>query len=289
MRHSADGIDYVFRHRLPANGEKSNQYVLVRALLGTIEIETASTAVTQTADLSIFPGAPQVKGGAEAIRNFLNVYGVGCSTALFIKKTTTDNRVFYRDILAEFANFFVETEKSSHTSAFVFLYRIMERLSFSIPLLYCSTSHDYVGTFADLKSMFASGREKSGEHGLFKKFLEQGKLVDPTLLDSLYRIDFSTESDNRDLYFKTAKNLSDKFENADQATWQLDIKFRDVPDFLRNLRNRFFHFRTGDGQKNISVGDLQNVHGFFERTNGVFCSFLALVVLHSIAKKYQVP
>lgn len=263
MLHAIDGVEYLFRRRAPVNAEKSNQYLLVRSLLGSIDIQTGGRSIAQTRDYSVFPGVDQALSAASAFQKFLKVYGLGCTPEAFIKRTAADNRAFYQDLLAEFSNYFLETERGSHTSAFVHLYRILERLSYSIPLLYCSLSRDYMGTFSDLKAMFASDNDRSGEFGLFNKFLSQGKLIDTTLLDSAYRIDFSASPINKRRHFELIQRHSDKFIGADDTTYQVEIKFRDVPELLRNVRNRFFHFRTGDGQRNISMREIYDTNGFF--------------------------
>ena len=92
--------------------------------------------------------------------------------------TRADNRDFYREILSEFLNFQIQAERGNDTSAFVFLYRILERISYSVPLLYTSTQSDFRGTFKDLKSILDADADGDGELGLFKKFLGKGQFSD---------------------------------------------------------------------------------------------------------------
>lgn len=286
MRASLDGISYNFSGRIPQNAERSYQFLLLRTLLGVIAIDRGSAKIKLNVDHSVFPGVPQLLSPAAAVSKFMREYGVAGGIQRFLRLTTSDNRTFYQNLLAEFANFHIETQKGSHASAFIYLYRILERMSFSVPLLYCSTSRDYAGTFNDLRAMFGPDSDKSGEHGFFKKFLSQGRIIERDILDSSYALDFSAAADNRNRYYSQIIRHSDKFLNGDEATCHLEIKFVDVPDLIRNVRNRFFHARTGDGQRNISLVEIHDAHGLFGCLNGVFLNFVALIVLHSLSHKY---
>jgi hypothetical protein len=55
----------------------------------------------------------------------------------------------------------------------------------------------------------------------------------------------------------------------------------------RFLRNRFFHSLTGEGRDNIRLEEIVDSDEYFACLNPVFCSFLAIVALQTMAKKYQ--
>jgi len=69
---------------------------------------------------------------------------------------------------------------------------------------------------------------------------------------------------------------------------ELEIKFSDIPEFLVNIRNRFFHLRIGDGRGNITTIDMPDSDEYFGKINPVIASFLAIVTLHTISAKYHV-
>lgn len=267
------------------NADKSFQYLLIRLLLGHASIHQAGAIAKQTTDYSLLPPQPQSATPAKAISKYLIDFDVGLNTASFIRKTLSDNRSFYKELLLEFSNFYLQTSKSSHVSAFLFLYRAMERMSYSIPLLYVSTQTDYFGTFKELKKHLA--QETEGEIGFFKKFITTGKLFDSTLLDVEYDIAFSSTHSHQNDYHQITQRIFDKFESNDPGHFKFKLKFKNTIDLLATLRNRFFHARTGDGRNNISITEMHYPDEYFECVNPIFCSFLSMVVLTSIAAKYQ--
>jgi hypothetical protein len=257
----------------------------VKLLIGAASISRSSLTKRQTKDHSILPPVEQAKNSTLAFSDFLNSSGINLTPKEFVHTTISDNRSFYRDILNEFSNYFYQTERTGHTAAFVFLYRILERLSYTVPLLYCSTQTDYIGTFNDLKLLF--NPDLQGELGLFKKFINQGKFIEPLKLDVVFQINFTSEFGFQGNYFKTTKKHHADFVSTQEAISQIEIKFREVPELLKSLRNRFFHSRTGDGRQNIRVDEIPDSDEYFSCINHVFCSFLATICLETISHRYQ--
>lgn len=280
MRVKIDEMSYTFDAPLPTYGEKSFQYMLARLLVGPVTVSHESVRVFQKTNYAKIPSNQQTNlRGARAFLQFLSDYNYDANATQFIKKTLPINREFFRDLLAEFSYYLIQSERKSNISGFVFLYRLLERMSYSAPLLYSKRSHDFVGTFNELKAMFTS--EAAGELGLFRKFINSGNFIDKTILDTTYNIDFSTHTD-RDKHFRIITKIFNGFQTATPNTYQLQIKFRDIPSLLINIRNRFFHLRTGDGKSNIAIKDLGDPDNFFSELNPVICSFLAVVALHLV-------
>jgi hypothetical protein len=285
MSPTIDGITYANLGNIQANADKSYQYLLARLLLGNMTISQNRSTLRQSSNFHLLPPQLQAARPSPAFNAYLASSGLGCTGARFIQKTIADNRTFYKDVLSEFSNYFLQTHRDSHTAAFVFLYRVLERLSFSIPLLYSSTQSDYFGTFNQLKEFFSN--DLQGELGLFKVFLNQGKFIDSLVLDFVYDLNFASSNGHAPKYFELARSMKAQYVSADATINKIEIKFREVPEMLKSIRNRFFHFRTGDGQKNIRLEDVWDTDEFFKNVNPIFASFLAFVVLTSIAKKYK--
>ncbi|WP_426281243.1 hypothetical protein [Lysobacter soli] len=283
MSFSLDGIDYSFSSRLPKNAERSSQYILLRVLLGAADVGRGAVRFKQSMDLSVWPAIKQSSRGAGSVRAYLSA-NVGVSVDEFIKITTADNRRLFQEILAEFSNYFVATQRGAHATAFVYLYRTLERLSFSLPLLYFSTSSDFVGTFNDLKALFKEGG--GGDLDLLRKFLLQGKLIDPLVLSMPRRMDFSPSPNGARFYAAVTSRFTG-FTLADPTRLQVEVEYRRVLGLFVMIRNRFFHLRSGDGQKNISSRDLHDADEFFCIANEMFCNFLAVLTLSSTARKYR--
>ena len=178
------------------------------------------------------------------------------------------------------------TRAGNNTSAFVFLYRILERISYSVPLLYTSTQSDFQGTFNDLKAILNADIE--GELGMFKKFLGKGRFIDPLKLQVAQKISFSTVSGHAANYYDLTKDKFNKFVSTDQVSHEVEIKFSEIPEFLITIRNRFFHSRTGDGRKNITTIEMPDSDEYFGKINPVIASFLAIVTLQTVAAKYHI-
>lgn len=272
--------------KLPKNAEHSYQYLLLRLLLGTATVSRNGKLKKQSTDYSSLPSTQQTKSPAAALSDFLTSYSIGGSTDRLIRISRADNREFYREILSEFLNFFIQQQYGSQTAAFVFLYRILERTSYSVPLLYASTQTDYIGTFKDLKAILHADAE--GELGLFKKFLNQGRFIDPIKLQINQKISLASMNGFGKAHYDLTVDKFHKFSSFDPTAQEVEIKFSDIPDFLITIRNRFFHSRTGDGKGNITSIQMLDSDEYFHQVNPIIASFLAIVVLHTISSKYHI-
>lgn len=279
------GVNLEKLGRIPKNSEKSYQYLILRLLLGTATVSRGSIKGRQKIDYSSLPSIPQTKSPSVAIKDFLASYAVGGDLVRFIRVTVPDNRDFYREILNEFINFHLQNVQGRHTGAFIFLYRILERISYSVPLLYASTQTDYIGTFNDLKAILNA--DVKGELGLFNKFLSQGKFIDKLKLQVNQKISFASASGHGISHFNLVCEKFDKFSSFDPNMQEVEIKLRDIPNFLITIRNRFFHSGIGDWKKNITLVEMPDPDEFFGKINPIIISFLSIVVLHTISAKYQ--
>lgn len=271
---------------IPKNAEHSYQYLLIRLLLGTATVSNGSIRGRQATDYSSLPATTQTKTPAVAMSDFLTSYSIGGNVGRLIKITRGDNREFYKEILAEFINFEIQTLRGSNVSAFVFLYRILERISYSVPLLYTSTQADFRGTFKDLKAILNA--DIDGELGLFKKFLGKGKFIDPIKLQVAQKISFFVNSGHGANYYTLTEKRYSNFVSKDSTNHEFEIRFSDIPEFLITIRNRFFHSRVGDGRENITTIEMSDPDEYFGKINPTIVSFLAIVTLQTIAAKYHV-
>jgi hypothetical protein len=282
---SVDGIEYSFSRKLPAGAEKCTQLFLLRLLVGTAAIRKGALTVRQRTNYSVFPSVVQSGAWTDAINELNTNYGSSLQAAVFVKRALPDNRVFFRDILNEFSHFFLQSSRGCHIAGFVALYRILERFSYSVPLLYCSTQRDFAKTFEDLKKVFSA--QNVGEISFFNKFLRVGGLIDQTVLDSLCEINFTSGAGNESKYFQAAAKCYDKFETQDASRASLGFKFGDTAKLIVAVRNRFFHLLSGGWQENISMTEIWDADEFFEGMNGVFCNFLSVVLVSVLIHKYS--
>ena len=168
-----------------------------------------------------------------------------------------NNVEFYRLIEFELINCLTSRAQERYLEAFIFLYRMLEGISYSIPLMYISKSKSFMSSFKSLQAAMPSS-EKEGELQLFKNFIDQHwnkKAFYKTTMDiDLEVIDVE---EMRGVYFDLYKKLIPKggieSESEDE---EIKIKFADFRGFLVSIRNRYFHFLQGAWQKNIESGEI---------------------------------
>jgi hypothetical protein len=278
MKFVVGGLD--FKASLRLKGQVSWQLILVSMLVGNGSINGTS----QNIDYSAIPATPQTTAKS-ALSNFFRRYSVGRSAQSFNKVAISDNRKFFQELLCEFGHYFVKAKRGEHAAAFILLYRIMERLSYTAPLIYCRTATDYYKTFGSLRDLITN--DKTTELTFLQNFLKSGKLIDGSLLSTRFTITFSNYHGRGDVHFDALKKAFSNFAIEDKSRWQLTILLADICKLLVDVRNRFAHFASGGWQENISLADIEDADEFFGALNPVFCSFLSFFVLHVIAQTYK--
>lgn len=197
----------------------------------------------------------------------------------FLESTKLKNRKFYKNILSELSYFFYYQNKGVHSTAFVFLYRALEHVSYAFPLIYVSKTDDFSKTYKFLKDLM-SGDKDAGELGFFKNFIK-------TIYedDSIYEssVDFQmlldTESEQGKM-FNLLESLCKGNMIADSTDKPrvLSIKYPEVGSFIIAIRNRFFHFMNG-GAKNIESSNISDIDLLFSLVNKNFLYWLSTVLL----------
>ena len=81
------------------------------------------------------------------------------------------NVKFYKSIETELLKCVIAFEENRSLESFFYLYRIIEGISYAIPLIYVSKKSDYNKTYNDLQSYF--GKDKDGELNFFKRFVSE--------------------------------------------------------------------------------------------------------------------
>jgi hypothetical protein len=269
-----------FKASLRLRGQVSWQVMLVSMLVGNGSINGTG----QKNDYSAIPAAPQT-AAKSALADFLRKYSVGRGAQSFNKVTISDNRKFFQELLCEFGHYFVKTRRGDHAAAFILLYRILERLAYTAPLIYCRTASDYYKTFDSLRDLITN--DKTTELRFLQNFLKSGKLIDASLLSTSFTITFSNRHGRGDFHYDALKRAFKNFSVEDRSRWQLTVLLEDICKLLIDVRNRFAHFASGSWQENISLVDIEDADEFFGALNPVFCSFLSFFVLHVIAQTYK--
>ncbi|NMD50874.1 hypothetical protein HG547_04410 [Shewanella sp. DNRA4] len=202
--------------------------------------------------------------------------------ALFIDNKKYENRGFYSVILSELSHFILHTNRKSHTSAFIYIYRILEKISYSFPLIYTSKTQDFQRSFNNLKELFVGDSEKK-ELGFFKTFIDiiyRGDSISNTSVD----INFIASDDVKSQIFNEVKKVisTDFIHESTLEPDRLSIKYCEMGSFIISIRNRFFHNLNG-GAKNIESGKVIDSDELFKFINPMAMYWIAMVFLEVIS------
>jgi hypothetical protein len=199
----------------------------------------------------------------------------------YLRSANKKNSKLFDDVIHEFCYYFFYSHKGDHTLAFLHVYRILERMSYTFPMLYASAATDYVGTFSKLQNYF---KKPDSELGFFKLFIED--FFDEESLE--YKVKFNITAYNEEIrvkYYGVLMQLcnsnSPQIEVIANKPTDITIKNKDTLNLLIHLRNRYFHFRSG-GEKNISSTELIDPNGFFCLVNDHFINWIAIIYFHLI-------
>jgi hypothetical protein len=203
--------------------------------------------------------------------------------SIFIQNTKYVNRSFYSAILAEISQFILHTKRGSHTSAFIYVYRILEKISYAFPLIYASKTQDFLRSFGQLKELMVGDKEKK-ELGFFKAFINM-LYKDDSISDTSIDIKLnSNEPLVREQMYKSLKEVIDNsiiHEDSNEYD-MLAIKYTDMGSFIINVRNRFFHNLNG-GAKNIESDKIVDSDELFSFINPMAMHWIAMVFLQVTA------
>lgn len=273
---------------LNINTNSSPKLYLIRAITGSVNIrhEFTSTLFTQSTDYLDLAGANAGKPTLEKIKDYISedLELTDLSSAFSQRAFNIQNIKFFQRLSSEFDNFCYYEQKQSHTTAFVYVYRILETISYAFPLLYTSRTQDFKGTFNLLKEYF-SGTDK-GELGFFKGFVKSIFGEDPAAESTISFDILGPTEEVQKKFFKAFQKActSDVWDSDDSdEPRQLSVKFTEFGSFIIQVRNRFFHL-FNSRSSNLESDDILDADHFFGLINKK-CMYWISVVLFEIFKK----
>jgi hypothetical protein len=298
-------------------------YLILRGIIGNIQVKQTFREITfqQTRDFlnpvekpvsitgeEITNETPIEEGLKTEISNLLEVLKTKCKSNLEIlpkyisdtfslkdlsdvlsdRKAIHRNKNFFESLNNEFSNFYYNTSKENHTVAFLHLYRILEFISYTFPVMYAASTKDFSKSFDILKTLFSGDKDK-GELKVFKDFIEIVMSVEKDY--KRLSIDINIISDfeeyNERIY-NTILNICDKSifeEPRNTKNSKISIKFPEFSSFIITVRNRFFHLKNSQ-DNNIQSVDIVDSDFFFSLINQKCAYFLSLVTLVVIKQSY---
>lgn len=264
--------------------------VLFRTLLGgvRIDLKTGKSAV-QTRNFFILdcPARSGFSLGPDVLRAFPGLgmqdrngqylsYTVIKSLAKFFSATGT-NKGFFEVLLNELARSFVASENGSDLSAFVYVYRALEHMSYALPFFHARNATNYVKAFNDLRNLIASG---DGELKFCDKFIGNIFASDPVCAGYKYLLAFDPVYWNG--FEKYLKSTHSKYCGFKPG--YIEIDFLKAFGFLVDVRNKFFHHLSGSNQS-ASSKEVVDADAYFRPINQVAWSIIALVLGKMIASE----
>lgn len=179
------------------------------------------------------------------------------------------NNFIYEHILNELTQYFVCINKSS-CEAFVHLYRTLEFMSYSFPLIYASKSKDYRGSYDSLKKLMSG--DGAGELKFFDKFVKELFVGDIS-----YNYEFEVFIDCTNL-----NDLKTDFYDIFKTDFfvfsgnTITFKFKSTMELFIGIRNRYFHMLLGQGKNNFLNMDY-NKNDLFSSLNPVFVNWITII------------
>lgn len=193
------------------------------------------------------------------------------------------NDDFYSMIEFELISCLIARDRLSYLEAFIFLYRMIEGISYAVPLIYMSKSKSFEKTFSSLQACMPKS-DKEGELIFFRKFIDshwnkESFYKKPMTVD-LSLVEFE---ELRPKYFLLYKKLLDeKAIEQEVEDEQILIKFPNYMDFMISIRNRYFHFLQGTWRQNIKTGEIVFPDVFFKPILDLGISWVATCLFEVI-------
>ncbi|AEK60824.1 hypothetical protein [Collimonas fungivorans] len=173
----------------------------------------------------------------------------------YFRKLKT-NQDFYQTIEYELLNCLTSRKQEKYLEAFFFLYRVLEGISYSIPLIYVSKSKSFNRSFASLQK-FMPTKASEGELLFFRNFIETHWAK-----KSFYKLTLDIDisgievEELRPIYFNLYKSKAKDCLVDESEDEELKISFVGFLKFMIEIRNRYFHFLQGGWQENIKTSNI---------------------------------
>lgn len=282
---------YIFLN-LNTNNE---ELILFRLITGTIKIKNNLSGIIANHKINycIQDYAPWGTLSRKSIINFLISEGIDLDkmNLYYSKSITFGNKKFYRSILLEFSNFLYQKQRQSHATAFLHLYRIIELISYSFPLVYSSRATSFEKTFNSLKEYF---NKVDSELNFFKQFVNGHLFKDnAALLDIELKIKISApNTDLQQQYFNAIKKLCESNAknipiSSSTNYSEINITRRGLTSLIYDLRNRYFHLLTGGYNNNFDSNDIMEVDIFYQNVNDIICNWIGLIYMEVMKSSYE--
>jgi len=240
---SEDGEDTL----LSLNADPPDVIKIVRLLAGTIFVVDEQSGDVYYPALTNYVNADDniLPGGLGRIVEYIfeESPDVNALNSIFLA-SRPKNRQFYSEVLEEIKFLLKSLYQEKYTEAFLYLYRLLERISAACPLVYISRERDFRSAHSFLSTVFDE-KKSPGELWMLQKFLLHYASVNDGFSDAT--LDFGLSGAEEEFAIELLKQLRSlilpevKSLNIDDENGLFSIPFKDVSSFVVSIRNRTFH------------------------------------------------
>jgi len=268
-----------------------------RLLSGTVRVQKVGG---RPIHLQTFVLDSSVVGNArrrlETLGNALGE-GLSCDELAGLCETNKRRNVqFFFALADELAWLLTCQKREEHISSFVYLYRTLEAIAFSFPMIYATKSRDFRLSFEQMRKNF-SEKENQGELAVFKQFVHS--ISDGELQRVTYHLDISgLDAAVIAALKKTLERICPKLMKQDDPMIVVDseagmvtVPFLAMPDFIVSIRNAFVHLQSGSS-RNIAANEIYDIEDFLRqivREGLEFVCTVFLVVCETLTDEPRVP
>lgn len=271
---------------------------ILRAITGTASIKHSVNLKVHKLNQNLtFIPIQQIKNisAKKFVQNFEDIDISMLSNQDFINRFTRargKNRKFYSIVEKELVEALIAYKEKNYTKSFIFIYRLIETISFTTPLIVLSKNSDYFKTYDELKSLFNSN-DQLGELGFFKRFLST-LFKDDDYLSTGATLDFSCINNITDRsscitiykkYMTKSKTDNTQIEGLKSETSdEISLEVINFHDFFITFRNRFFHNLKGSIRENIQAIEIFDTNLFFQPIVTQGLNHIGLILFKLIEK-----
>lgn len=248
---------------LHINNNTSYEALLIRLLTGTIDIRHLITNEKCKARINYVALNYQEQNriSSRSISAYFSSEGLE-KLGNYLVLNNRANKHYNETLLLESSHLIMAKHNENYLSAFVHLYRLLEFISYSFPLIHTSNTKNYFGSFTKLQSYFSNGGELSFLISFVEKLFENKPEL---LLSAEFNVP-GTSAEIRHKLYKSIKIILNKQESLityNDSLYQFNIEYKNLIEVIVSIRNRYFHFATG-GIRNFKSSEIIDPNLFFE-------------------------
>lgn len=207
----------------------------------------------------------------------------------FVTLILRNNNTFFSDFYDEICEFIIAEKQKQHTKAFIFIYRLLEHISYAFPMLYVAKSNDFKGTYDNIRA-WASGEPLK----FFGKFIEK---IFSDYNATEYNITIHLPSDtslqekyhdlfiNKVFYTKEGKKALEENDMDDKS--QITFNWHFLPSLIVEIRNGFCHYLNTERPNLLDVKDFIDSDLFFNLINNECMKWIVTVFISILAESYS--